>query len=192
MCKPIHPVLGALIVVALDATAGVLGIHAQISQNDSKHVKVWIFECKEPSHTAFKKGLAALILLSVAHVIANFFSGCTCFRWPSNQSRASSCLRKLSSCSLVCSWLLFLPALGALTVGTYPNRPSKCSCGFSRFPLLYMGGISCFLHAILCIWYYFCAAAAIHFERTMIAAAARQFPVAATPEHHYNSRFYQE
>ena len=43
-----------------------------------KHLRLWIFECREPSEDAFKLGLAAAGTLILAHVIANLLGGCMC------------------------------------------------------------------------------------------------------------------
>ncbi|GFQ07260.1 hypothetical protein PHJA_002870100, partial [Phtheirospermum japonicum] len=42
-----------------------------------KHLRLWIFECKEPRHDAFVLGLAAATLLGIAHVLANLLGGCS-------------------------------------------------------------------------------------------------------------------
>jgi hypothetical protein len=44
-----------------------------------KHLRLWIFECREPSEDAFKLGLAAAGILVLAHVIANFLGGACAF-----------------------------------------------------------------------------------------------------------------
>ncbi|KAJ6333681.1 hypothetical protein OIU77_009536 [Salix suchowensis] len=62
--------LVCLLIMALDVAAGILGIEAEVAQNKVKHLKMWVFECRDPSSQAFKLGLAAVILLSLAHIIA--------------------------------------------------------------------------------------------------------------------------
>ncbi|MCI05946.1 hypothetical protein A2U01_0027001, partial [Trifolium medium] len=57
--------------MVMDIVAGILGIQAETAQNKEKSMKVWIFDCRYPSHQAFQLGLAAVILLSLAHIIAN-------------------------------------------------------------------------------------------------------------------------
>lgn len=41
-------------------------------------MRLWIFECKEPNHKAFKLGLTSAGLLGLAHIIANLLAGCDC------------------------------------------------------------------------------------------------------------------
>ncbi|KAL9236673.1 hypothetical protein vseg_011311 [Gypsophila vaccaria] len=65
-----------LLQIVIDIVAGILGIQAQVAQNKGRYMRVWIFECREPSYEAYKLGLAASILLAVAHVIANVLGGC--------------------------------------------------------------------------------------------------------------------
>ncbi|CAI9777232.1 unnamed protein product [Fraxinus pennsylvanica] len=57
---------------SLDVTAGILGIKAEAAQNQEKHLRLWIFECKEPSHNAFVLSVAAATLLCMAHVHTKF------------------------------------------------------------------------------------------------------------------------
>ncbi|CAA3011508.1 uncharacterized protein LOC111372148 [Olea europaea subsp. europaea] len=56
-------IFACLLIIALDITAGILGIKAEAAQNQEKHLRLWIFECKEPSHDAFVLGVAAATLL---------------------------------------------------------------------------------------------------------------------------------
>ncbi|VVA33706.1 PREDICTED: transmembrane [Prunus dulcis] len=67
-----------LLIVAMDIVGGIMGIEAELEQNKVKHLRRWIFECREPSHAAFKLGLAAAGLLVAAHVVANLLGGCNC------------------------------------------------------------------------------------------------------------------
>uniref|UniRef100_A0A6N2MNY3 Uncharacterized protein n=1 Tax=Salix viminalis TaxID=40686 RepID=A0A6N2MNY3_SALVM len=72
-------ILVCMLVVAMDVAAGFLGIQAEIAQNKAlnnarprvliqvKHLRLWIFECREPSEDAFKLGLAAAGILVLAH-----------------------------------------------------------------------------------------------------------------------------
>ncbi|CAB4304748.1 unnamed protein product [Prunus armeniaca] len=68
-----------LLIVAMDIVGGIMGIEAELEQNKVKHLRRWIFECREPSHAAFKLGLAAAGLLVAAHVVANLLGGCIAF-----------------------------------------------------------------------------------------------------------------
>lgn len=67
-------------------------------------MKLWIFECKEPSHDAFVLGLFAAILLGVAHVLANLLGGCSVFSKDEFQRAPPS--KKLSSACLVFTWYI--------------------------------------------------------------------------------------
>ncbi|KAK4368467.1 hypothetical protein RND71_012259 [Anisodus tanguticus] len=70
-------IFACLLIVALDSIAGILGIKAEAAQNQEKHLKLWLFECKEPSHDAFVLGVAAACLLGISHVLANLLGGCS-------------------------------------------------------------------------------------------------------------------
>ncbi|KAL9664261.1 hypothetical protein QQ045_019660 [Rhodiola kirilowii] len=188
MWKLVHLILGALLVAAIDiTTVGVLGIQAQIYQNS------------EPSHTSFKLGIAALILLSIAHLITNIFSSCAFICSKSIQNRNWQVFMSLEFLHFSpyfavgkkhCAMLTFLPVLLVLGIGTYPNRPSRGSCGFSHLWLLYIGGLSCFVHGIFCIGYFSCAVVATHSERKMIAATRQAaFTAGPTSEHQFCYNF---
>ncbi|KAL0306941.1 UNVERIFIED_CONTAM: hypothetical protein Sradi_6111400 [Sesamum radiatum] len=65
-------VFACLVIVALDIIGGFLGLEQKLPK-----MRLWIFECKEPSHDAFVLGLAAATLLGIAHVLANLLGGCS-------------------------------------------------------------------------------------------------------------------
>lgn len=118
-----------LLIMALDITAGILSIEAEVAQNKAclsnfklkllfqhfdnnnpelfrqqvKHLRLWIFECREPSHKAFNLGLAAAVLLALAHVIANLLGGCVCF-WSREDMAKASANRQLAVFSLIFAW----------------------------------------------------------------------------------------
>ncbi|MCL7025987.1 hypothetical protein MKW94_000781 [Papaver nudicaule] len=92
-----------LLIVCLDIVAGVLGIQAEVAQNKVKHLKLWIFECKEPSSQAFKLGLGAASLLALAHVIATLLGGCVCICSKDELDR-SSANKQLAAACFVLSW----------------------------------------------------------------------------------------
>lgn len=128
-------VLVCLLIIALDVAAGILGFQAEVAQNKActqikyykyfqiwfliviyifvlrylqvKHLRLWIFECRDPSHDAFKLGLAAAGLLALAHVIANLLGGCMCICSQDELSKASP-NRQLSLACLVFSWYVQL------------------------------------------------------------------------------------
>ncbi|KAK4257868.1 hypothetical protein QN277_007401 [Acacia crassicarpa] len=83
----------------MDGAAGYLGIKAEIEQNKVKHLRLWIFECREPSLEAFLLGLGAVALSAIAHVIANLLGGCNCIfsqqefaKAPPNTQLSVACL----------------------------------------------------------------------------------------------------
>lgn len=128
-------VLVCLLIIALDVAAGIFGFQAEVAQNKActqikyykyfqiwfliviyifvlrysqvKHLRLWIFECRDPSHDAFKLGLAAAGLLALAHVIANLLGGCMCICSQDELSKASP-NRQLSLACLVFSWYVQL------------------------------------------------------------------------------------
>ncbi|KAK8502775.1 hypothetical protein V6N13_046761 [Hibiscus sabdariffa] len=90
-----------VLIVAMDVAAGILGIQAQVAQNKVEHVKVLIFECRLPSHEAFKLALGAAILLSLAHVLVNLVGGWMCVSSQQEFQRASPNRQLLSLACLV-------------------------------------------------------------------------------------------
>ena len=64
---------------------------------------MWIFECKDPSYQAFKLGLAAIILLLLAHVIAHLLGGCVCVRSKAEFSNSTP-NQQLAIGSLILTW----------------------------------------------------------------------------------------
>ena len=68
-----------------------------------KFMRAWIFECREPSYEAYKLGLAACILLALAHVIANVLGGCVCVSSREEYTRSSS-NKPIAAAYLVFSW----------------------------------------------------------------------------------------
>ncbi|CAA6671912.1 unnamed protein product [Spirodela intermedia] len=164
--------VGCLLILILDVVAGVLGIEAQISQNKGKHVKVLFFECKEPSHEAYRLGLAAAALLGVAHVVANLLGGCNCICSKEEMGRSSAGRKLASGLSSSHGNLrrrFFLPD-DRLPGGLLPaahwamsNSKSRATCGLAHHNFLSVGGILCFVHALFCMVYCGLAAAA-HWE----------------------------
>lgn len=64
---------------------------------------MWIFECKDPSYNAFKLGLAAAILLALAHAIANLVGGCIFVR-SAQDYKGLSTNKQLAAGSLIFAW----------------------------------------------------------------------------------------
>ena len=71
-----------------------------------KHLRMWILECRDPSFKAFKLGLAAAVLLGLAHVIGNLLGGCVCI-WTKEDLGRASANKQLAVASLIFSWYVF-------------------------------------------------------------------------------------
>ncbi|GAV79947.1 DUF1218 domain-containing protein [Cephalotus follicularis] len=153
-----------LLVVAMDVAAGILGIQAEAAQNKVKHLRLWIFECRDPSHDAFMLGLIAAVLLALAHVTANLLGGCMCICSQEEFQKASSS-RQLSVACFILTWVILAVGLSMLVIGTMSNNKSRGSCGFSHHHFLSIGGISCFVHGLFCVSYYVTATTALSEEK---------------------------
>ena len=68
-----------------------------------KHLRLWIFECRDPSRKAFMMGLAAAILLGLAHVIVNLIGGCNCLCSQGEFEKASP-NKQVSMLCLILTW----------------------------------------------------------------------------------------
>ncbi|KAL2931171.1 5-hydroxytryptamine receptor 1F [Bienertia sinuspersici] len=158
MAKTIVPVV-CLLIMVMDIVAGILGIEAQVAQNKERYMRVWIFECREPSYDAYRLGFAACVLLALAHVIANVLGGCVCISSREEYARSSP-NRQIAAISLVFSWILLFIAFPLLVLGTVSNARSRQTCGFSHKHLLVIGGILCFIHGLFLVAYYVGSSAA--------------------------------
>uniref|UniRef100_A0A0D6R5P7 Cytochrome b561 domain-containing protein n=1 Tax=Araucaria cunninghamii TaxID=56994 RepID=A0A0D6R5P7_ARACU len=162
-------IIAALIcvfVVALDIAAGILGVHAEIEQNKERHVRFFLFECREPSHEAFELGVAAASLLLIAHAIANVAGGCICFG--SRQELESSPVNKqVAGISLLLAWIILGVAFTLLILGAMYNNHSRDSCSLSRHKFLWFGGVLCFVHGALIAAYYVTATAVMGEDKPM-------------------------
>ncbi|MQM00600.1 hypothetical protein Taro_033337 [Colocasia esculenta] len=156
--------LVCLLVVILDMVAGILGIEAQTAQNKAwmKHMKVLIFECKEPSHKAYQLGLAAAVLLAIAHAVGNLLGGCNCILSTEELNRSSG-NKKLAAATLIISWVVVIVGFSLLLIGAMSNSKSRASCGLAHHNFLAVGGILCFVHGLFCASYYV-AAKAVQWE----------------------------
>ncbi|CAN8247705.1 unnamed protein product [Cochlearia groenlandica] len=152
-------IIVCLVIVGLDIGAALLGIQAEVSQNQVKHMRVWLFECREPSQDAFRLGLGAAAILVMAHVLINLVGGCLCICSQDEFQRSSSS-RQISMLCLVLTWIVFAIGFGSLVIGTMANSKTRTSCGFTHHHFLSIGGIVCFLHALFCVAYYVSATAA--------------------------------
>ncbi|KAI4334070.1 hypothetical protein L6164_018807 [Bauhinia variegata] len=151
-------ILLCLLIVIMDVAAGILGIEAEIAQNKEKHLRMWIFECRDPSHEAFMLGLGAALLLGLAHVIANLLGGCNCICSQDEFQKASP-NRQVSVACLILTWIALAVGLSTLVIGALSNNRSRGSCGFSHHHFLSIGGISCFVHGLFSLAYYVSATA---------------------------------
>ncbi|XVE49780.1 hypothetical protein DITRI_Ditri01bG0109300 [Diplodiscus trichospermus] len=157
-------VLVCLLIVAMDVAAGILAIQAEVAQNKVKHLRLWIFECRDPSHDAFKLALGAAALLTLAHVLANLLGGCMCVCSQDEFQRASP-TRQLSLACLIFTWIILAVGLSTLVIGILSNNKSKASCGFTHHHFLSIGGILCFVHGLFSVAYYVSSTAASDEEK---------------------------
>ncbi|KAL5579171.1 hypothetical protein UlMin_011613 [Ulmus minor] len=156
--------LVCILIMAMDVVAGILGIQAEIAQNKVKHMRMWIFECRDPSYQAFKLGLAAAILLALAHVIGTLLGGCICI-WSKEDFGKATANKKLAVGSFVLSWIALAIGFSLLMIGTLSNSKSRKSCGIAHHRFLSIGGMVCFVHGILMVAYFVSAAALIREEK---------------------------
>ncbi|KAI4299241.1 hypothetical protein L6164_032718 [Bauhinia variegata] len=162
--------LVCILVMVLDIVAGILGIQAEIAQNKTRHTKLWIVECRDPSYQAFKLGLAAAIFLALAHAIANLLGGCICIRSKEEYGKATA-NKQLAIAFLIFSWILLAVGLSMLITGTMANSGSRQNCGISRLRLLTIGGVLCFFHGVFIVAYYVSATATRREEKRQPAVA---------------------
>ncbi|CAK9142625.1 unnamed protein product [Ilex paraguariensis] len=104
-------------------------------------------------------GLAAAILLALAHVIANLLGGCICI-WSKEELFRATANKQLAVASLIFSWIILAIAFLMLILGTLANSKSRKVCGLSSHHLLSVGGILCFIHALFTVSYYVSVVAA--------------------------------
>ncbi|KAG8086750.1 hypothetical protein GUJ93_ZPchr0010g7493 [Zizania palustris] len=152
-------VLVCAVILALDVTAGILGIQAQAAQNKTEKVTVLFVQCERPVYRAYQLGLAAAVLLVAAHAVANFLGGCACICSQMEFIRASI-NRKLAATLILLSWIALVAGFSLLLAGAMPNSKSKTSCGLVHGHTLALGGIICFVHGGITVAYYVTAHAA--------------------------------
>ncbi|KAL8136778.1 hypothetical protein V2J09_002779 [Rumex salicifolius] len=170
MVRAIGPVI-CLMLVVMDIVAGILGIEAQIAQSKGRYMKVLIFECREPSHEAYKLGMAAAIILALAHSIANALGGCVCIFSREELDRSSQ-NKKMAAGSLILSWIILIFAFSLLVIGAMSNSRSRENCGYSHQHALAIGGMLCFIHGFFLVPYYVSSTAASE-EEDMITNQLR-------------------
>ena len=66
-------------------------------------LRLWIFECRHPSYEAFKLGMVATVLLTLAHVAAVMLSGCVCIGSKEELDQSSN-IKRLAAASHVLAW----------------------------------------------------------------------------------------
>ncbi|PON48533.1 hypothetical protein PanWU01x14_236400 [Parasponia andersonii] len=154
-------ILVCFLIVVIDVVAGILGIQAETEQNKVKHLRLWIFECRDPSQEAFKLGLAAAALLALAHVLANLLGGCQNCICSQDELQKAPHNRQLSVACLIFTWIILAVGLSMLVIGTLSNNKSRASCGFTHHHFLSIGGILCFVHGLFSVAYYISATASI-------------------------------
>ncbi|CAO2814371.1 unnamed protein product [Amaranthus hypochondriacus] len=145
--------LVCLLVIGLDIAAGLCGIEAEIAQNKVKHLRMWIFECRNPSHEAYLLGLGAAGLLLLAHIIVNVVAAsiCLCSQQPHQKAASNT---QLTTVCLLFSWLILVVGISMLGIGILANQKPKASCGVTHHHMLSIGGILCFVHALFSIALY--------------------------------------
>ncbi|KAH0876642.1 hypothetical protein HID58_064036, partial [Brassica napus] len=65
-----------VLIVGLDVVAGIVAKQAEVAQEEVKHTRLWLLECKAPSQKAFMLGFIALGCLAAAHLFA-IIIGCS-------------------------------------------------------------------------------------------------------------------
>ncbi|KAL7088781.1 hypothetical protein ABFS83_13G118200 [Erythranthe nasuta] len=158
--------LVCLLIMVIDVVAGVLGIQAEVAENKVQQLRLWIFECRDPSYQAFKLGLGAVVLLCLAHSIVNLLAGCIFIGSKEELDRASP-NKQLAAASLILSWVMLGIAFILLISGTLANSRSRKNCGMTHHRQLSIGGILCFIHGLFAVAYYISAVAVFHEERKL-------------------------
>ncbi|RLM84604.1 hypothetical protein C2845_PM04G27550 [Panicum miliaceum] len=156
----VEAVVVCLLVLAMDAAAGVLGIHAEKAQSQAshlsfsgsfsergRHLRILFIECRQPVRRAYELGIAAAAVLAASHAIANAGGGCAC-SCSGDKLRRASPNRQMASFALVLTW-----------------KHKLADCGVARHRFLSIGGVLCFAHALFCVVYYASASAAAREER---------------------------
>ncbi|KAI4331060.1 hypothetical protein MLD38_029285 [Melastoma candidum] len=143
-----------ILILALDIGAGILGLEAEVQENKVKHLRMWVFECRQPSQGAFKLGLGAGFLLCAAHVLANLLGGCYNCVCTQEELQKASANRQLTMACLIFTWVILAVGLSMIVIGTLSNHKSKASCGFSHHHFMSIGGILCFVHGLFSVAYY--------------------------------------
>ncbi|XP_020256526.1 uncharacterized protein LOC109833311 isoform X3 [Asparagus officinalis] len=146
-------------IIIIDIAAGILGLKAEIAEHKGTNLSIFLFECKAPMRQAYKLGLAAAVLLVLAHAVANLLGGCTCICSREEFQRASAD-RQMAVATLSLSWLVLAAGFTLLMIGAVSNSQSRASCILPHPHFLATGGSVCFVHGLFGMAYYVSAAAA--------------------------------
>ncbi|KAH0876666.1 hypothetical protein HID58_064060 [Brassica napus] len=122
----------------MDVIAGLVAIQAEGAQEEVKHMKVWLLECKAPSQKAFVLGIIALVCLAAAHIFAVMI-GCSI----SNIVKVLAVPKISAYINMAClslTWIVAIAGAGILTMGIWTNRESRSKCGFTNKHFLSFGG----------------------------------------------------
>ncbi|XP_010484871.1 PREDICTED: uncharacterized protein LOC104763160 [Camelina sativa] len=156
-CFYVTIVVCIVLIVGLGIVAGYVGLQADIAQQNVKHNRVWMVECKAPSKTAFVLGIIALSCLAAAHVIANVI-GCSTSNLSTPGVGVSAITNTIATqfyiICLVLNWIVGIAGAVLLAMGIWSNRESRSKCGFTNKYFLSFGAKVCFVHAIASVIYY--------------------------------------
>ncbi|XP_010475213.1 PREDICTED: uncharacterized protein LOC104754672 [Camelina sativa] len=157
-CFYVTIVVCIVLIVGLDIVAGYVGLQADVAQEDVKHHRVWMLECKAPSKRAFVLGIIAMSCLAAAHVIANVIGCSTSNRLPTPGVGVGAITNTIATqfytICLVLNWVVGIAGAVLLAMGIWSNRESRSKCGFTNKYFLSFGAKVCFVHAISSVIYY--------------------------------------
>ncbi|KAJ1700809.1 hypothetical protein LUZ63_000588 [Rhynchospora breviuscula] len=152
----VQAIIVCILIIIMDGVAGILGLQAEEAQKHGKHIKMLFVECKKPVHEAYQLGIAATVLLTMSHAIANLLGGCFCV-CTLYDICMSSTKRLIATITLFASLLTWVSGFGLLIIAAMPNSKSKGSCSLRHRSFFYFGGILCFIHGLVSIVFYLTA-----------------------------------
>ncbi|KAL4386200.1 hypothetical protein GQ457_09G001600 [Hibiscus cannabinus] len=133
------------LIMALDITAGILGIAVQIMDKEGSRDSL-------DDVLAFMLGFVASVLLVLAQVSGNCFAGCIWICTKEDLDKASG-KKKMAVASHIFSWIMLAVGLTMLIVGM-----AKFESATDHF--LFVGGLVCFIHGLFTVAYIVSAIAA--------------------------------
>ncbi|XP_039130406.1 uncharacterized protein LOC120266816 isoform X1 [Dioscorea cayenensis subsp. rotundata] len=144
--------LVCLSIVTLDVGAGILAIKAEKAQSQEAN------PCEAKSKTlAYKLGLGAAILMLVAFIITDTFTNRHRFRQQSEPARKPASMR-VASVTYVLAWAIFILGIALMGAAASTGDPKRrLPCSFSKHHLLAIGGVLCFIEAVVCVTYHLAA-----------------------------------